>query len=313
MKQQKFFRGTLFAAFVASCATNPATTKQSSESTSASEPASGELVVIQSKSKSPMISGSNMEHWIQLKNSQGSKNRIYGYMATGEWATSIEEAKRALESAPGDNGLIVALAAAYAGQANYEMAGYYAGVVLKTDAGNSDAMNLVGLRIMTGSGNRRADFDDAMNWYRKAAESDGTHIAALLNLGNLQLDLGDASGALESFTMASNRCGQCFASEFGIGLSSSRKGAWAQSVKAFENILARDRSKAEAQYQLALVYKNGLANSTRAVQLLQDIVSDADGRFKHASSIKRVANISLRRIRANDRTAPMPEEALEPR
>jgi hypothetical protein len=26
-----------------------------------------------------------------------------------------------------------------------------------------------------------------------------------------------------------------------------------------------------------------------------------------------VANITLRRIRANDRTAPMPEEALEPR
>jgi tetratricopeptide (TPR) repeat protein len=270
-------------------------------------------VVIQSKAKEPMISGSNSEHWIQLKNNAASKNRVYGYMATGAWTSGIEEARKNLEETPGDPALTTALAASYAGLGNYEMAGYYASLALKSNSTNSDAMNLIGLRIMTRLGNRRIDYEEAMAWYRRAAEIDGTHIAALLNMGNLQLELGDAAGARNSFSSASSRCQECFAAQYGIGLASARSGSWQQAASIFQSIINKDKTRAEAQYQLAIVYKNGLSNAQKAIQLLQDIVSDSDGRFRHAGSVKRVANITLRRLKANDRTAPMPVEALEPR
>ena len=275
-------------------------------------PASGELIVMQTGAKEPMISGSDINQWIQLRDSDNSRSRLYGMLATGNWAAATEEARKELEKTPGDNVLMIALASSFAGQRNYDMAAYYASHVLKSSPSNADAMNYIGLRVMTQSGNRRADYDDAIAWFLKASDNDGTHIAALLNMGHLQLNLGDASNALESFSLASNRCGQCFASQYGFGIAAGRTGAWSQAKTAFESILSRDKSRAEAQYELALVFKNGLNDPKRCVDLLQDIVSDPDGRFKHAGKVKTVANITLRRIKASDRTAPPPEETVVP-
>jgi tetratricopeptide (TPR) repeat protein len=313
MKKYKSIFLLLFV-IIESCATKTATKTDSRkmDDINSSSPASGELIVMQTGAKSPMISGSDVTHWIQLRDSDNSRNRLYGMLATGNWVPAVDEARKELEKTPGDNSLLIALAAGFAGQRNYELSAYYSSQVLKSSPANSDAMNFIGLRIMTGSNNRRADFDQALTWFRKAADNDGTHIAALLNMGNLQLDLGDGAGAIESFSLASNRCGQCFAAQYGYGISSSRTGAWSQAKTAFENILSQDNSRAEAQYELAVVFKNGLNDPKRATTLLQDIVSDADGRFKHAGRVKSVANITLRRMKASDRSAPMPQETVVP-
>ena len=285
---------------------------------SSSEPVSasgtpGEMVVIQSGGRSPIISTSDAKRWIQLSESEGSSaGKLYGLIATGEWQSAIQEARRNLEINPGDENFMTILGAAFASGRNYEMAGYYGSLVLNTNSQNSDAMNLVGLRIMMASENRRGDFDDAIAWFRKAADSDSTHVAGLLNMGYLQLDLGDARGAGESFALASNRCNRCFDSQYGYGVASSRSMSWANAKNAFEGVLSNNPSRAEAQYQLALVYKNGLNNQNEAIKLLQEIVSDADGRFKNASEVKRVANITLRRLKAGDRSGPIPEEGTMP-
>jgi tetratricopeptide (TPR) repeat protein len=193
------------------------------------------------------------------------------------------------------------------------MAGYYAKLALKTDPASGDAMNLVGLRVMLSAGNRRNDFDDALAWFRKATDSDGTNVAAPLNMGYLQLDLGDAPSAVESFALAGNRCGNCYSARYGYGISSARMGSWAQARSAFEGILARENFRADAQYQLALVYKSGLSDPNKAITLLQELVSDPVGRFKDAGNVKRVANITLRRMKASDRSAPTREDTIMPR
>ncbi len=307
-----------FTALILTLATTACTTPSAQrtakvkDESSLEGPASGELIVMQTGATAPMISGSDMNHWIQLRDSEDSRHRLYGMLATGNWASATEEARKELEKYPGDNLLLIALASGFAGQRNYDMAAYYASQVLKSSPSNADAMNYLGLRAMAQSGNRRADYDDAITLFRKAADSDGTHIAALLNMGHLQLNLGDAGSAIESFSLASNRCGQCFASQYGFGIASSRNGAWSQAKTSFESILSRDKSRAEAQYELALVFKNGLNDIKRCVDLLQEIVSDPDGRFKHAGRVKTVANITLRRIKASDRSAPPPEETTVP-
>jgi tetratricopeptide (TPR) repeat protein len=294
----------------AACAQKPVVPK---EEVSESSPARGEMIMTQVGSSIPVISSSDEKHWIQLKNSSdSSRDKLYGMLATGDWQPAVEEARLQLEKRPGDPAMIVALAAAYASGRNYEMAGYYGKLALKTDQSNSDAMNLVGLRVMMSAGNRRNDFDDALVWFRKATDNDGTNVAAPLNMGYLQLDLGDAPSAVESFGLAGNRCGNCYSARYGYGIASARMGSWTQAKSSFEGILSRENYRADAQYQLALVYKMGLGDTNKAISLLQNIVSDPDGRFRDAGNVKRVANITLRRMKASDRTGPSPEDTTMP-
>lgn len=167
---------TAAIACVAACAPKPVVMK---EEVGESSPATGEMIMTQVGSSVPVISSSDEKHWIQLKNSKdSSRNKLYGMLATGDWQPAVEEARLQLEKRPGDPAMIVALAAAYASGRNYEMAGYYGKLALKTDQSNADAMNLVGLRVMMSAGNRRNDFDDALAWFRKATDNDGTNVAA---------------------------------------------------------------------------------------------------------------------------------------
>ena len=302
---------TAILAWVTSCATKKATIGE--DTIVGASPATGEMIMTQVGGTKPVISGSDEAHWIQLKSSSNSsRDKLYGMLATGDWQPAVEEARLQLEKRPNDPAMIVALAAAYTSGRNYEMGGYYGKLALKTDPSNADAMNLVGLRVMMSAGNRRNDFDDALAWFRKAADNDGTNVAAPLNMGYLQLDLGDAPSAIESFSLASNRCGKCYPARYGFGIASARTASWAQAKAAFEDILSRENYHADAQYQLALVYKSGLGDTSKAIDLLQDIVSDPDGRFKDGGNVKRVANITLRRMKASDRTAPTPEDTTMP-
>jgi tetratricopeptide (TPR) repeat protein len=274
----------------------------------------GAAVISKPGAKSPTISAADEQKWIELSQStQPGRDKLNGLLATGKWQEASEEARRELEKQPGDIGAMTALAAAQATGRNYEMAGYYAGIILKSNPSHADALNLLGLRWMMGAGNRRQDLDEAISIFRKATESDGTHIAAALNMGYLQLDIGDSQGALESFSLAKTRCGQCFEAEYGAGLAAMRAANWPQAKSTFEGILSRDKSRAAAQYQLALVMSRGFNDVNKSTDLLQNLVSDPDGRFKDAGAVKRAANITLRRLRATDGSAPPPEETIEPR
>ena len=273
----------------------------------------GSSVVIQAGASSPLLSTSDDKTWIQLSEvKEHGRDRMNGLLATGNWQQATEEARRELEKKPGDTGALTSLAAAYALGRNYEMAGYYANVVLKTQPSSSDALNIVGLRFMMAAGGRRSDFEQAIALFKQASEGDGTHVAAALNLGYLLLDLGDAAAASDSFSTAKLRCGRCFDAEYGYGLASMRSNQWAAAKTAFESSLQKDPSKAASQYQLALVMHRGFNDPAKGIKLLQDVVSDPDGRFKNAAAVKRAANITLRRWRASDRSGPEPQEAIQP-
>jgi len=274
----------------------------------------GNGVIAKAGATHPIISPVDTKTWIEMSESKESgREKLNGLLATGKWQEAAEEARRGLEKQPGDQASMSALTAAYALGKNFEMAGYFATSVLKSEPSNADALNILGLRTMMRTGNRRTDYEDAIAFFKKAAENDGTHVASLFNMGSLQLDLGDAQSAMESFSMARGRCGQCFEADYGFGLAAMRAEQWPQAKSAFEDILARQNNRAAAQYQLAMVMNRGFNDNAKAISLLQNLVSDPDGRFKDSGNIKRAANITLRRWRASDRTAPIPEEANEPR
>ena len=273
-----------------------------------------ELIMIATGEKSPLLPRAGSFNWVEMSESTASnRDRLYGLLAIGESEAAIDEAHKLLELQPGDANVILALGVAFGISHNYEMAGYYGDIVLKLKPENSDAMNLIGLRIMMASGNRRVDYEDAITWFRKSADNDNTHVAGLLNMGYLQLDLGDAQTAVDSFGLAASRCGKCSTAQFGLGLAAARSANWSTAQSAFEGILSQDKTRADAQYQLALVYKNGNGDRNRAISLLQGIVSDDDGRFQKSVSIKRVANVTLRQLKATDRDGTFPSEGSKNR
>jgi tetratricopeptide (TPR) repeat protein len=312
---------TLIAAnlMLFACATTPDNNKKESSGLSPVRKrefarSTGESIVVQAGAKEPLLSKSGAKYWInQSDSTEASSGKVSGMIASGEWQGAITEARKLLELQPGDPGILLALGAAYAVGRNYEMAAYYAGQVLKIEPSNGDAMNLIGLRTMLASANRRSDYDDALTWFRRSIESDGNQYAAGLNMGYLLLDLGDATAALQSFNQVSSRCRKCFDAQYGYGVAAARTGAWGNAKKTFEDLINSEPDRAEAIYQLALVYKNGLNNDKKAIDLLQAIVNDADGRLQHAGDVKRVANITLRRLKASDRSAPPPLETVMPR
>jgi tetratricopeptide (TPR) repeat protein len=310
----------IIALLLGACATGKSPEKTAGKNVeeitplSASAPsaiASKELIMIATGAKLPILPDSNDVNWVEMSQSTSSiRDRMYGLLATGQAEPAIEEGHRILEQQPGDLHVILALGVANGILHNYEMAGYYGDIVLKSKPESGDAMNLIGLRTMMASGNRRGDFEDAIAWFRKAADNDNTHVAGLLNMGYLQLELGDAQSAVESFDLASSRCKNCSTAQFALGLAAARSANWSKAQAAFEGILNADKNRADAQYQLALVQKNGLNNPSKAISLLQAIVSDADGRFQQSISIKRVANVTLRQMKATDADGKFPDEGV---
>lgn len=263
----------------------------------------GDSIVMQPSDKTPLISNRDNSYWVGLKSKgKDELSRQRGQLATGEWDSAINSGKSYLIKHPDHPEAMMGIASAYALSKRYEMAGYYAAQVLKIQPSNSDAMNIIGLRIMMSTGNRRADYQDAISWFQRAMDSDGTQIAAGLNLGHLQLELGLTGTAAETFAATARRCGDCNSSLMGEGISAARSGKGRAAQEAFEKILSRDAYHAEAKYQLAMNFRNNLNDYDTAAKLLQEIVSDADGRYKDDLPVKRQANIALRIIKANDRT-----------
>ena len=278
-------------------------TQKSSELEASSTRVSGDVVVTQTHSKSPFISDKSDSHWVDLRNNKTSAlPRMQGMLATGEWRGAIEAAKADLLKHPGNPEALMGLASAHVLGGNFEMAGYYAGQVLKVQSGNSDAMNIMGLRTMMASGNRRADYQDAITWFQKSIDSDGSQIAAALNLGHLQLELGSAQDAVAPFKIAAGRCGDCDRAMLAVGVADARSGHYEDAKVALEDLSLKNPRNATAKYELAMVYKNGFQNNAKSVALLQDLVSDPVGIYASADAIKRQANIALRRIKATDRS-----------
>lgn len=264
---------------------------------------SGDVVILQPFTKSPILSDKSTAYWINVRSTPTSElAKMQGLLATGEWQTATDTARAYLVKHPGNPEALMGLACGYALGRRYELAGYYANQVLKIQPQNSDAMNVIGLRVMMATGNRRADYQDAIAWFQKASEADGTQIAASLNTGHLMLELGDSQNAIGAFKIASDRCDECERSLIGMGIAASRAGQPDVATTALERAIEKNPSCAEAKYHLAMNYRNNYKDRKKAISLLQQIVSDADGRFANEGAAKRQANIALRRLKATDRT-----------
>ena len=124
---------------------------------------------------------------------------------------------------------------------------------------------------------QRKRFDDAVSEERKALDlKGGTYPAALVGLGDIALQRGDAPGAIQQYDAALKQDNSLIAAALGIGRANAAQGYWSVAVGQFQSAVNRDPRSAEAHLWLgeALIRQNdtsaAIAEYNSAIALKPD-------------------------------------------
>ncbi len=269
-----------------------------------------DVVVTQAGKDAPVIAAHDRRYFLDMRQSKAALPKMRGTLATGETDAAVEMARAYLAKRPGDADGLAMLATALIMNKRYDLAAYYASLLERARPGDATAMNVKGLAAMMTPKGRAADYRRAAEYFQAAFETDG-QIAAGLNLGNLQLELGNATAASGTFQQVADRCGRCIVSLMGLGVASSRSGKYDAAATAFNEILAKNPNHGGALYNLALVHKNGYNNKKQAEKYLETMLAKSrtqDGYLKERAytvlrMVKGEASVEERTRLAGDSAA----------
>ncbi len=233
----------------------------------------GNTFVVQGQSQAYAYSTEERNYWLKSRASKTAKTQALGALATGEAESAVELARAALQKNPADISALSILASSLTVLKEYELAFYYADELEKVYPESALAANIKGLATMLKLKPRASDFALAKQYFRTAMERDSREIAAGLNLGYLELELGQHQSAQSIFEDVAQRSNkECLAATLGVGIASLRAGKPDIAKKALEEILAKNPNHPDALYHLALVYKNGYNNPEKARNYLTTLL-----------------------------------------
>lgn len=236
-------------------------------------PAVKSTIVTQVGSKNPVVASKGREYWLEMRQKKDLRARTIGSMATGESEAAVGFAKARLAKSPGNADALTQLAAALALTRNYELASYYATLADRARPGNAETLNIRGLAAMLTPSAKMSDFRRAANFFQQAMEADQKQIAPGLNLGNLYLELGNSSGAVQVFEQVVSRCGSCNAGLLGLGVAQRRVGKYDAALASFKTVLKKQPNNSAALFNIALVYHNGLNDRKEAEDALNKLLA----------------------------------------
>ena len=273
---------------------------------------SGAPVVIQVGHDHPEMSPHERTFWLQQRQGKGVVGKMNGSLATGEAEATVGFAKAKLAQHPGDAQALTMLVSALLLERNYELANYYAGMLEQVQAGSPVALNAKGLARAMTPASRPADYAQAAVYFQQAMDADQRQVAPGLNLGYLQLDLGNATAAAATFKAVGSRCHGCIAALLGEGIALSRSRQFPAAAQAFNQILIQRPNHAVALYNLALVYKNGYNNKAKAESYLVAVLRESRTQDR---ALKDRAQLVLRQLKGeatgSERTEIAAEEAAD--
>ena len=250
-------------------------------------------VVSQIGAKDPMLAPYPRSYWLDQRQAKALMPRARGALATGDATEVVALAKARLLRNPSDPAALTMLAAALTMSHSYEMAAYYASLLEQVQPGNAFALNVKGLASMLSPHATMADYRIAQEYFQKSMDADGSQVAAGLNLGSLQLELGNAVGAASVFKTVADRCGECSSGMIGYGRALARSGDFAKAASVFKEILEKHPHNSSALYNLALVYKNGFQDKAKAQSYLFAVIRNSQSKDQ---GLKDRAQIVLRSL-----------------
>jgi len=248
-----------------------------------------QAVVLQVGRKNAVLAPHDRGYYLDLRQAKTLAPKLAGALATGETDAAITLARARLAKAPGDPMALTMLASALALSRHYDLASYYASMLLKAQPDNATALNIKGLAAMLRPKPRMTDYHLAETYFKQALDANPHEIAAGLNLGNLELELGDAASASQVFADSVSRCGRCSPGLLGLGVALARGREFSRAEAAFDAVLAKNPNDAAALYNLALVRKNGYNDKQQAEKYLYALLNgshtDQDGAIRERAQV----------------------------
>lgn len=277
------------------------TSRSSKQSFFSKSPANQGVYVVNAGSKYSVMAKLDRASWVQLRRTTKSdKMRLYSALGTKEWDIAIQDSRSFLAKNPKDKDGLVVLSTALAMSGQYKLAAYYAKLIKKYYPHTDGVDNIIGLAIVHSPNSNIKDYKRAMVYFHKSFTDSENKVASGLNLGYLQLNMGNSEAAINTFGEVSRRCNFCTDSLMGQGVAYGRSGKLGKAKKVYAKILEKDSKNALAMYRLALIEKSGYNNNDGAKEYLKRILADtSDGNL----TIKRQANFMLRKLDAENRTA----------
>lgn len=247
----------------------------------------------------------NRDTWVEIRNTTKNEHtKLYATLGAAEWDVAIADARAYLQKNPRDEVGLTVLALSLAMKRNYSLSAYYAKLLDEAHPGNAEVYNILGLALMHKPGATINDYKDAMKNFQTAYDSSSQQVASGLNLAHLQLEMGNAHAARDTFQAVRSRCA-CNEAALGYGIALSRTQEYAKAEKVFQDVLVKEPHSTYARYYLALVAKYGRNDNETAIKHLTALLDDTK---VENLEMQRKANFLLRRIQAQ--VYGKPKEAI---
>ncbi len=267
--------------------------------------------IVQQTSGRDILRKLDRETWVDIRNSTKDEYiRLYATLGTGEWDVAISDARAYLQKQPKDEVALTVLSLGLAMKKNFSLAAYYARLLNSYHPGNPEVYNILGLAEMNKPGATVDDYRTAMKHFQTAFDASSQQVASGLNLGHLQLEMGNAASARDTFEAVVSRCNGCTEAALGQGIALSRTGEFAKAEQAFRMVQAKEPHSAYARYYLAMVAKYGRNDSKEAMSQLTALLEDPETKNV---DMERKANFMLRRIQAQVYSRPKDTDLADQR
>jgi tetratricopeptide (TPR) repeat protein len=236
-------------------------------------------VVTQGGRSDPVAASKGTNYYIDLRSkSKDALLKMHGALATGEYEAAEDLARAYLRRKPGHYGATAILASSLVMAKKYDLAAYYATLLLKMNPADGTALNIKGIAKMLAAGNGMSDYRKALRLFQASFAAEGVQIASGLNMGHLYLELGNSSDAQRVFLETKKRCQGCAASGLGYGIASARLEQYKLARESLEEVLEKFPDHPRALYHLALVHRNGYNDRDQAQELLSELIKTHDGK-----------------------------------
>lgn len=257
-------------------------------------------VIKQSGQEEAFWASQDRQEYVDLRKElkDGSLAKIYATLATGEWTLGEKEVRNFLKENPGHSGALRVLVYSLVLQKKYSLATYFLNKIDEQSSG--DDLNLRGLIALSDdSVGNTARFSKARNLFSEATQSSDASFAPYLNLGFLDLELGNSQAATESFLAARNRCNSCLPSLVGLGFAYGSSGKLSESKETLENLLKKYPNNGQGLYLLASVLKRDKQEGSK--EMAENHLKTLLAKDVGSPELRRRAQSLLRRMESETR------------
>jgi tetratricopeptide (TPR) repeat protein len=207
------------------------------------------------------------------------------------WDSVIQLAERHLQAHPGNEDAFLFLAIAFAAKGQIDRAQFYAELALKGRPKHSLALNLLGV-LQRQRAVLMEDYREAIAYFNLAHQAAPDSLAPILNLGSINLEVGNFEAAYTDFNKARKICSSCLAAALGAAASAQALGRFQEAEEDFRLILDQNAEHPLANYLLAVqtfYVKGEVEKSQRFLEnVLEADTADADMRSQARELMTRI-------------------------